>query len=112
MVTDLAMPEVRSAHRCPGDLGGEIAAMADRHGILVTRPSAIVVVAGDYGAIIRTLRGDRRTALLADLQIGRALRSAGIDWATWAARDLASGQVERELRAIAEGIPPAGRVAR
>ena len=112
MAADLAMPEVRYAHRRRGDLGAEITAMADRYGILATQPGAIIVLAGDCGALIRTLRGDPTTTSVADLHLGRALRSAGLDWATWAARDLDSGRVERELRAIADGISPSGQDGR
>jgi len=101
MITDLFVPEGRPDQACHGDLGTAIAAMAEQPDLLMTWPGKVVIIAGAHHTLIRTLRSALPS--LGDLQLGRALRSAGADWATWAAQDLASGRIEAELRTIAGG---------
>lgn len=116
MVMELQLPSVRSAYICPGSLSARIGIMAAGLGLLSTTPGEVVVIAGEYGQmVIRSLLpGDPYTVALGAVQLGRSLRSAGIDWSVWSARDLDSGRVEEELRAIAGGILPSqqdGRAA-
>jgi hypothetical protein len=113
MITDAIVSEVSADNARDDDLSTAIAGIADNLGLLFTQPGKIVIIAGDNATVIRTLRlGGRRTVLLGDLQLGRALCSAAADWATWAAHDLASGRVEAELRTLAWGSPAAGQIGR
>lgn len=59
-----------------------------------------LALCGARGFLTRELKDARRKPTPEQERWGAMLRLAGVNWAIWRPDDLASGRIERELRAI------------
>ena len=59
-----------------------------------------LVLCGDRGVLLRELKTGRGRLTGKQLEWGRRLALAGMDWGVWRPDDLRSGRIRKELEAI------------